>query len=74
MQDTQPVKILVPGHDNEPMIASISPDCTVGRGGQADLADVDGMAVQVSERPNKTGRQILVEKQPGWLLRQPDYS
>src|SRR3989441_8108679 len=35
---------------------------------------MDGTGVQVGERVNKTGRQILVEKQPGWLLRQPDYS
>ena len=40
----------------------------------ADLTDMDGTGVQVSQRVNKTGRQILVEKQSGWLLRQPDYS
>ena len=34
---------------------------------------MDGTGVQVSQRVNKTGRQILVEKQSGWLLRQPDY-
>ena len=56
------------------MIASIGPDCLVGGGGQADLADMDGTGVQVSERPNKTGRQILVKEQPGRLVRQPDYS
>src|SRR5207247_4378093 len=41
---------------------------------RADLSDMDGTGVQVGERVNKTGRQILDEKQPGWLLRQPDYS
>src|SRR5713226_6746035 len=74
MEDAQPVKVLVPGHNDESMIASMGPDCPVGGGGQADLTDMDGTGVQVSERPDKAGRQILVEKQPGWLLRQPDYS
>jgi len=73
-QDTQPVKVLVLGHDDESVIASMGPDCTVRGSGQADLADMDGTGVQVGERVNKTGRQILDEKQPGWLLRQPDYS
>jgi hypothetical protein len=74
VQDTQPVKVLVPGHEDQSMIASMGPDRTVRGGGQADLTDMDGTREQVSERPNKTGRQILVDKQPGWLLRQPDYS
>ena len=56
------MKVLVPGHDDESVIASMGPDRTVGEGGQADLTD---MRVQVSERPNETGREILVEKQPG---------
>ncbi len=28
-QDTQPVKVLVLGHDDESVIASMGPDCTV---------------------------------------------
>jgi len=68
-QDTQPVKVLVLGHDDESVIASIGPDCTVRGGGQADLTDMDGTGVQVSERVNKTGRQILVEK-AAWVAAQ----
>ena len=33
-QDTQPVKVLVLGHDDESVIASIGPDCTVRGGGR----------------------------------------
>ena len=43
----------------------MGPDCTVRGGGQADFTDMDGTGVQVGERVNKTGRQILDEKQPG---------
>ena len=40
MEDTQPVKVLVPGHDGQPMIASMGPDRTVGAGDQADFTDM----------------------------------
>ena len=66
---TQPVKVLVLGHDDESVIASIGPDCTVRGGGQADLTDMDGSGVLDRERVNKTGRQILVEK-AAWVAAQ----
>jgi hypothetical protein len=35
---------------------------------------MEGLRVDVSQRFDKTSRQVLVEKQFGWLLRQPEYS
>ena len=43
----------------------MGPDCTIRGGGQADLADMDGTGVQVGERVNKTGHQILDESSLG---------
>jgi len=52
----------------------MGPDRAVWGGRQADVADVEGFGVGVSKRPHKARGQILVEEQPGWLLRQPGYS
>jgi hypothetical protein len=47
-EDTQPVKVLVLGHDHESVIASMGPDCTVRGGGQADLTGMGGTGLQVA--------------------------
>jgi hypothetical protein len=38
------------------------------------VADVDGSRIEISKRPDEARREILVEEQPDWLLRQPGYS
>jgi len=40
----------------------MSPDCPIGGRRQMHVAHVDGTGVQVSERPDKARREILVEK------------
>ena len=56
------------------VVPRMGPDCPIGGRRQVHVAHVDRTGVQVSERPDKARREILVEKQPGGLLRQPGYS
>lgn len=68
------MKVLILAHDHESVVTSIRPDYTVRRGRQANVADMEGTGVQIDKRHDKPRRQILVEEQPEWLLRQPGYS
>jgi hypothetical protein len=74
MQNAEPMKIFILADDHEGLISSMRPDCTVRCGQQTDVADMDGVGVQIGEYTDEARRQILVEEQSGWLLRQPDYS
>lgn len=68
------MKVFVLADDDEIVVLGVRPDRAVRGGGQADAADMEGLRVDVSQRFDKTSRQVLVEKQFGWLLRQPEYS
>ncbi len=68
------MKLFVLAYDHESVVPRVAPDCPIGCRRQAYVADVDGAGIQISERPDKARRKILVEEQPGGLLRQPGYS
>ena len=68
------MKVFVPAHDHESMVPSVGPNCPVRRGRQPNVTDMDGTGVQISQRHDKTRREILVEQQAEWPLRQPGYS
>jgi hypothetical protein len=74
MQDAESMKVFVLGHDHESAVSGMGPDCMVGDERQADVADMEGTGIHVTKSPDKASREILVEKQPGGLLRQPGYS
>jgi hypothetical protein len=58
------MKVLISRDDDESMVASMGPNRTVRAGCQAYFTDMDRARIQVSERPDKTGRQILVKQEP----------
>ncbi len=62
MQDAEPMELFVLAHDHESVVPRMSPDCPIGGRRQMHVAHVDGTGVQVSERPDKARREILVEK------------
>ena len=62
MQDAEAMKVFVFRHDQQSVVPSVGPECTIGCRRQGDVADVYGTGVQVSERRYKARREILVEK------------
>ena len=74
MQNAEPMKVFVLGHDHEATISCISPDRTIGSRSQADRVHMERLRVGVREHTDQACREILVEKQSRRLLRQPDYS
>ena len=73
-QDAQSMKVLVLTHDHEPVVACVGPNHTVGDWCRGHIADIGRARVEISERLDETGCEILVEEQLGGLLRQPGYS
>ena len=61
MQDAEPMEVFVLRHDQQSVISRVGPDGTIGRRGEADVANVDGTGIKVSERPDKACCEILVE-------------
>ena len=62
MQDAEPMKIFVLTYDHESVVPRVAPNCTIGGGRKANVTDVEGTGVQVSDRPNEARREILVEQ------------
>ena len=61
------MKIVVLAYQSQLIFARVLPDRDIGSTQQADVADMEGAGIDVSERCDKTGRQIFVEKEPGRL-------
>ncbi len=68
------MKVLVLTYDHEAVVPCMGLDPTVGGWRQGHIADVGRAGVQISERLDEAGCEILVEEQLGGLLRQPGYS
>lgn len=58
------MEIRILGHDRQALCRGILPEIRVGSGIQAQFVDVHGTGVEVRQKPNEVGREVVIEQEP----------
>ena len=56
MKDAEAMEVLILAHENEAVVTSMGPDCSIGGRCQRHVFDVQGARKQIRERADETRR------------------
>ncbi|HZK88779.1 MAG TPA: hypothetical protein VFC56_01400 [Stellaceae bacterium] len=60
-KDAQSLKILILAYQHKFVVSRILPNRKIGSAEQTNIADVDGVRIDIGNRPDKAGSKVFVE-------------